>query len=140
MTSFCVRTRIHKCQKRMKFVGVTIGSLGIAKIYQLPKIMSTAIEAPLLMLPSWIQILVIPQKETSSFHPLMSFLHTELYSELCIIEVDLSHLWNTSSVQTIGKSSGVYYKVSYELVMLFGGTEIEVQVCWKENVCSNFSL
>ena len=27
-----------------------------------------------------------------------------------------------------------YYKVSYELIMLFGGTEIEAQLCWKENV------
>jgi len=57
----------------------------------------------------------------------------DLYSELCTIEVDLSHLWNTSSVQTLPKGSGVYYKVSYELIMLFGGTEIEAQLCWDEN-------
>jgi hypothetical protein len=31
----------------------------------------------------------------------------------------------------------VYYKVCYDLVMLFGGTEIEIQVCWKENVRSS---
>jgi len=57
----------------------------------------------------------------------------ELYSELCTIEVDLSHLSYTSNVQIIHKPSGVYYKVAYELVMLFGGTEIEAQLCWKEN-------
>ena len=69
---------------------------------------------------------------------LVSILHLDLYSELCTIEVDLSYLWGTSSVQTIPKGSGVYYKVSYELVMfeLFGGTEIEAQLCWKENVRS----
>jgi len=61
-------------------------------------------------------------------------LHPELYSELCTIEVDLSHLSGTSNVQSIQKHSGVYFKVVYELVMLFGGTEIEVQLCWKENV------
>jgi len=60
-------------------------------------------------------------------------INPDLYSELCTIEVDLSHLWNTSSVQILPKGSGVYYKVSYELVMLFGGTEIEAQLCWKEN-------
>jgi len=57
----------------------------------------------------------------------------DLYSELCTIEVNLSHLWNTTNVQTILKGSGVYYKVSYELIMLFGGTEIEAQLSWKEN-------
>ena len=30
----------------------------------------------------------------------------------------------------------MYYKVTYELVMLFGGTEIQAQLSWKENVCS----
>ena len=53
-----------------------------------------------------------------------------------MIEVDLSHLWNTPSVQIMPKGNGVYYKVCYELVMLFGGTEIEAQLCWKENVSS----
>jgi hypothetical protein len=28
--------------------------------------------------------------------------------------------------------SGVYYRVDFELVMLFGGMEIEAQLCWKE--------
>ena len=65
---------------------------------------------------------------------LIFFLRLELYSKLCTIEVDLSHLWNTSSVQTVETGSGVYYKVDYELVMLFGGTEIEAQLCWTENV------
>ncbi|KAF8814878.1 hypothetical protein BYT27DRAFT_7081226 [Phlegmacium glaucopus] len=65
--------------------------------------------------------------------------NAELYSELCTIEVDLSHLWGTPTIQTIPKGSGVYYKVAYELVMLFGGTEIEVQVCWKEHVRIHFS-
>ena len=64
--------------------------------------------------------------------------HLELYSELCTIRVDLSHLWNTSNIQTLPKRSGpgVYYEVYYEIVMLFGGTEIEAQLCWNENVRS----
>ena len=74
----------------------------------------------------------------SSSSSFFLILHLELYSQLCTIEVDLSHLWNTSNVQTKSKlsSSEVYYTVLYDLIMLFGGTEIEAQVCWKENVRS----
>jgi len=49
---------------------------------------------------------------------------------------DLSHLSNTSNVQTFASRSGhsgVYYEVCAEVVMLFGGTEIEARLCWKEN-------
>ena len=67
-----------------------------------------------------------------------TYLHLDLYSQLCTIEVDLSHLSNTSNVQTLSSRSGVFYKVDYELVMLFGGTEIEAQLCWKEDVRRNF--
>jgi len=57
----------------------------------------------------------------------------ERYSELCTIEVDITHLWRTSNLQRLLGRSGVYYRVDFELVMLFGGTEIEAQLCWKEN-------
>ena len=62
--------------------------------------------------------------------------HLDLFSELCIVQVDLSHLWNTPNVHTLPKFSGlgVYYIVNYDVVMLFGGTEIKAQLCWKENV------
>jgi len=61
------------------------------------------------------------------------------YSKLCSIEVDLSHLRhlsNTSNVRTLARGSGgfgVYYEVDVDVVMLFGGTEIEARLCWKEN-------
>jgi len=60
----------------------------------------------------------------------------DLYSKLCTIKVDLSHLSNTSNVRTLARvsgGSGVYYEVKADLVMLFGGTEIEALLCWKEN-------
>jgi len=117
----------------MKFVGAIIGSLRALQVYLLPKLLSTVIGASLPMLLSWIQI----QVKIHPYYPISSSfisLHPELYFELCTIEVDLSHLSGTSNVQSIQKHSGVYFKVVYELVMLFGGTEIEVQLCWKENV------
>ena len=68
----------------------------------------------------------------------MSKPHLDLYSELCTIEVDLSHLWGTSNMETLRNRSGcgvpVYYSVGFDVVMLFGGTEIQAQLCWKENV------
>ena len=67
---------------------------------------------------------------------LISILHLDLYTKLCTIEVDLSHLQNTSDVHTFGTGSEVHYVVYYDLVMLFGGTEIEAQLCWKEKVRS----
>ena len=129
--------RTSKYLKRMKFVAAIIGNLQMLRVYRLPNRISTAIEVSLAMVPSWIQILVRSKKRASllSSYKLIILLISELYSELCTIDVDLSHLWNTSSVQTLSKGSGVYYyKVSYELIMLFGGTEIEAQLCWKENV------
>lgn len=123
----------------MKFVAVIIGNLQVLQVYRLPNRMSIAIEVLLAMLPSWIRILVRPIKKSIIIIIqilLIFILHLELYSELCTIEVDLSHLWNTSNVQTLPRGTGVYYKVNYELVMLFGGTEIEAQLCWKENVRS----
>ena len=55
---------------------------------------------------------------------------------MCTIEVDLSHLRNTSDVHTVGTGSGAHYVVYFDLVMLFGGTEIEAQLSWKEKVRS----
>lgn len=71
---------------------------------------------------------------------LPSFLHLELYSKLCTIELDLSHLAtiDTSSVLPLVGGLGKYYRLNVDLVMFFGGTEIEVQACWQENVRSKF--
>jgi len=57
----------------------------------------------------------------------------DLYTKLCTVEVDLSHLRNTSEVDYDVRSSGMHYVIRFDLVMLFGGTEIEAQICWKEN-------
>jgi len=62
--------------------------------------------------------------------------HVALYSQLCTIEVDLSHL--KPSPKAVNASSSTYYKVDYELIMLFGGTELKAQLAWKENVSFAF--
>ena len=136
----------------MKFVRVSIGnfqelqtyclSLGHFTAIEASMTMGliTAIEASMAILPtnSWIRILVRPIKMGIIIFEFFSYpsFHLDLFSELCIVQVDLSHLWNTPNVHTLPKEygSGVYYKVDYDVVMLFGGTEIEAQLCWKENV------
>ena len=117
----------------MKFVSVDVITFQVLRNYRLLLCVSTAIEISLTMLPtsSWIRILVRPIKKSIIIQILLIFIfHLDLYSELCTLKVDLSHLWNTSNVQTLPKrvGTGVYYEVRYELIMLFGGTEIEVQL------------
>jgi hypothetical protein len=53
------------------------------------------------------------------------------YTELCTIEVDLSHLPFSPRLKSSG---GIYYQLKYELVLLFGLTEFKAAVAWKENV------
>ena len=123
----------------MKFDANIIGRLEILKIYRLSDRISTAIVVSLVMVPSWTRILVRPIKKSIIGIIqilLMSILHLDLYSELCTIEADLSHLWNTPNLQSMSKGDEVYFKVSYDLVMLFGGTEIQAHLSWKENVRS----
>ena len=123
----------------MKFVAIIFGNLKRLRIYHLPNWISTAIEVSLPILPLWIRILVRLLKK-SIIILLIYILDLELYSKLCTIEVDLSHLRGTSDLQAVGKGYGLHYIVYYDLVMLFGGTEIEAQLSWKEKVRSTIFL
>ena len=51
---------------------------------------------------------------------------------LCTIEADLSR----APILTLPKNSGngVYYSVDFEVILLFGMTELQAQIAWKENV------
>ncbi|EDR07866.1 uncharacterized protein LACBIDRAFT_298123 [Laccaria bicolor S238N-H82] len=55
-----------------------------------------------------------------------------MYSTLCTIEVDLSKLAHSLGPRQT-KDGRVYYKVIYEIVLLFGLTELKAQLCWQEN-------
>ncbi len=54
----------------------------------------------------------------------------ENYTRLCTINVDLSQLPVSTRPKTKGR--GVYYTLSYEIVLFFGLTELKAQVAWKE--------
>ena len=57
-----------------------------------------------------------------------------MYSEVCTVEVDLSHL--TRKTEDIKKRGpkGKYYQIDYEVALLFGLTELKAQLIWKEKV------
>ena len=51
---------------------------------------------------------------------------------LCTIEADLSR----APILTLPKTSGngIYYSVDFDVILLFGMTELQAQIAWKENV------
>lgn len=55
---------------------------------------------------------------------------TENYTKLCTIEADLSHLPLTAQRKSLGV--GTFYRLDYDLVLLFGLTEMKAQVIYKE--------
>jgi len=54
------------------------------------------------------------------------------YTKLCKVAVDLSRLPVTCKRKVSGE--GTYYNVEYDIVLLFGLTELQAMVAWKENV------
>jgi hypothetical protein len=54
------------------------------------------------------------------------------YTKLCTIEVDLSHL--PLSPQSKRSGAGTIYCIDYDIVLLFGLTELQAMLAWKENV------
>jgi hypothetical protein len=56
----------------------------------------------------------------------------ENYTELCTIEVDLSQFPLSPRLRSSGQ--GIIYRVEYDVVLLFGLTELKAMLAWKENV------
>ena len=54
------------------------------------------------------------------------------YTKLCTIEADLSRVPLLPQPKATGKGS--FYKVDYEIILLFGMTELKAQIAWKEKV------
>ena len=52
----------------------------------------------------------------------------ENYTELCEVEVDLSQL--PASRRNRSSGDGIYYRVDFDIVLLFGLTELEAVVAW----------
>jgi hypothetical protein len=55
---------------------------------------------------------------------------TDNYTKLCTIEADLSHVPQHPRAKATG--GGKFYRVDYDIVLLFGMTELKAQIAWKE--------
>ena len=59
--------------------------------------------------------------------------HLENYSSLCTITVDLSQMGKALGPFK-GANGRVYYKADFDIILLFGLTELKAQLCWRERV------
>ena len=60
------------------------------------------------------------------------YIFVDNYTKLCTIEADLSHLPLPPRNKSSG--AGTFYRLDYELVLLFGLTEMKAQVIYKDKV------
>ena len=58
----------------------------------------------------------------------------ELYSTLCYVEGDLSHVPKPESYSHHIHDS--YYEVKFDIILSFGLTELKAFIAWRENVRS----
>ncbi|KAF8962417.1 hypothetical protein BDZ97DRAFT_2022504 [Flammula alnicola] len=73
---------------------------------------------------------VLPNSVRCNFH----FPLTENYTKLATVIVDFTHL---PLEPLVNKTGEAYYRVDYEVVLLFGLTEMQAQLAWQEKVrCS----
>ena len=73
--------------------------------------------------------LVFIRFQTTKYYLIASI---DNYTELCTIEADLSHLPLSSRPKYSGE--GDFYKVKFDVVLLFGLTEFKAVIAWEENV------
>ncbi|KAG1734623.1 hypothetical protein EDB19DRAFT_1638867 [Suillus lakei] len=62
------------------------------------------------------------------------------FSALCTIHADLSELSRALRPQISTVDRSIYYKVDFDVIILFGHTELKAQISWQEKVRDSFSL
>jgi hypothetical protein len=61
----------------------------------------------------------------------------DMFSRLCIVQADMSHI--VLQPQR-GKGGAIYYRRDFDVMLLFGLTELKAQICWTEDVSYFLSL
>lgn len=56
----------------------------------------------------------------------------DMYKRVCDITVDLSRM-EQPPLPKVDGTKGKFYRVSYDVILLFGSTELQAQVAWKED-------
>jgi hypothetical protein len=68
----------------------------------------------------------------------MSLYFADNYTKLCAIEVDLSQVPSLRRPKATGKGS--FYTLDYDIILLFGMTELKAQIAWEKNVSDLYVL
>ena len=77
--------------------------------------------------------LTIVRVVSQSFLCLLTFFPSEdNYTKLCTIEADFSGVPLLPQPTATGR--GTFYRIRYDIILLFGMTELKAQIAWKENV------
>ena len=72
------------------------------------------------------------------FGALDELIFADNYTQLCTIEADLSRVPLLPQLKSTG--NGSFYWLYYDIILLFGMTELKAQVAWKEGVSGLHSL
>lgn len=64
-------------------------------------------------------------------------LRPDNYTQLCSIDIDLSKLPVEKQTKLGG---GIYYFVKYDVVLIFGLTELKAQVAWRDKSVRYYCL
>ena len=79
--------------------------------------------------PVWVD--VDPRAYSSYFALLHLIVRLENYSTACTVEVDTASL----PVQTTTSATGArYFEIGFEVILLFGLTELQAQIAYRQNV------
>jgi hypothetical protein len=62
------------------------------------------------------------------------------FSTLCTIRADLGKLSRTLRPKKAAADQSNYYQIDYDVIILFGHTELKAQISWEEKVRDLFSL
>ncbi|KAF8632110.1 hypothetical protein AX15_002041 [Amanita polypyramis BW_CC] len=57
----------------------------------------------------------------------------EHFVDLCVVTADVSKVKESIRPQTNPNTGAVYYELHFDVVLLFGLTELKAQIAWKEN-------
>ena len=57
---------------------------------------------------------------------------TANYSLLCVIKVDVTNILKNIKATRQTSTQGKFYRLEYDLVLIFGCTEFKAQIAWKE--------
>ncbi|KAF8333721.1 hypothetical protein F5887DRAFT_893234 [Amanita rubescens] len=62
----------------------------------------------------------------------------DFFPDLCTVSADISQFKKFAYPRTNRTNGEKYYEWNFDVILLFGLTELKAQVAWMENVCRNF--